>query len=152
MTGKGIAFANDWPLADGGGGSDLSHKRAALRDLCDLIDSGFERGRFTERAYSALSARMFGHIAEFTIHGFHGAWFSTPQRQAAWVARAARGGPWGFHDAARPELWGDVEHGVAAYLEVSGAAARVTAEAAATVEREERAQLAALLAKYGGGK
>lgn len=109
-----------------------------------LSDHSYEQ--FSDTAYDALSHHMFGHVAEFTRHGFYHAWLSTPQQRARFVSRAlARD----FADLTRSRLWGDVERAIVTWLRDSGVGEQIIAEGAAATEREERATLADLIAKYG---
>lgn len=125
-------------------------KARVANTLIAFLEGGRDKAAFLADAdvYWALSQKLYGHIAEFSEHGFYGAWFETPQRAARWVERAMKGGPYGFSDMARPRLWGDVERELARHLDSSGLGARIIAEAQADTEATERAQLRELLAKY----
>jgi len=123
-------------------------KAKTANALIAFLEAGCPRDLFTEDIYHALSQKLYGHAAEFTIHGFYGSWFETKEQQARWVERAEKGGPYGFSDPERPILWGDVERAIAAYLVNSGLGLRIRREAAAAVEEREKEQLAALVAKY----
>ena len=123
-------------------------KAKVANELIAFLEAGRPRELFSETIYHALSQKLYGHIAEFGPSGFYGAWFETPQAAARWVERAEKGGPYGFSDPKRPILWGDVERAIAAYLVNSGLGLRIKQEARDDTERQERAQLAELLAKY----
>jgi hypothetical protein len=124
-------------------------KAKAANDLAEFLSSGtYERDLFTEDAYAGLNLHMFGHIAEFSIHGFFNVWFETPEARAKWVRYARNGGAYGFHDLSRPRLWGDVERKLVEWLDTSGVGDRLIEEGRSNIERRERAQLRELLAKY----
>ena len=123
-------------------------KAKAANDLAVFLEAGCPRDLFTEEAYKGLSVHMFGHIAEFSIHGFYGTWFSTPEQRAYWVEYVRRGGAYGFHAEDRADTYGDVERKIVSWLDESGVGDRFIEAGRSNTEREERAQLRELLAKY----
>jgi hypothetical protein len=125
-----------------------SKKHAAANALAKFLEAGCPRELFTDVVYDALHLHMFGHIAEFSIHGFYGVWFSTPEARAHWVEYARRGGAYGFHND-RADLWGDVERRIVRWLDESGVGDKLVEAGRSNTEAAERAQLAALKAKYG---
>lgn len=73
--------------------------------LVRFVESGFNPNLFHKELYTRLSM-CFGHIAHFNKYGFYETWFSTPERQADWLAyvstRTIYGDPgWTFSDVER---------------------------------------------------
>lgn len=135
---------------------NASVKHVFFLQFTRWLAAGCDRAEFVKRPtpkasppmYEALMQHLFGHIAEFTEHGFYGAWFSTPQQRARWVQYARNGGAFGLHDIRRTDCWGDVERAVLAWLRESGVGDELIVAGRTQTEIEERAQLAALKAKY----
>jgi hypothetical protein len=124
-------------------------KAQALEALARFVEGGFQRKAFTRRLYDALHLHMYGHIAEFNIDGFYGAWFSTLARQVGWVEYVIDGGAYGQRPASDPaHTWSDAERAFRRWLTASPIPRRLRDEMAAATERAERALLAELLAKY----
>ena len=145
---KGYPFDN--PINPRGAPWARPEKKAkAANDLAVFLAADCPRELFTEDAYDGLHQHMFGHIAEFTLGGFYNTWFSTPEQRAAWVEYAYRGGVYGFHSTDRPELWGDVERMIVAWLKSTGIGNRLIQQGEQHTEDLERAELARLKEKYG---
>ncbi len=61
---------------------NTAEDKARMADkLTKFILNGFQQGSFTKEMYKRLST-MFGHIAEYNIHGFYTVWFDD---DAAWT-------------------------------------------------------------------
>lgn len=145
---KGYAFDNRIK-PKGAPWATQEKKAKSANDLAVFLEAGCPRNLFTEEAYYGLNQHMFGHIAEFSIHGFYNVWFSTPEARANWVWYARDGGAYGFHALEeRPDLWGDVERKIVSWLDESGVGDRLVEAGRSNTERTERAQLRELLAKY----
>jgi hypothetical protein len=129
-------------------GGSAADKAKAANQLLAFLRAGCPQHLFSERIYRALSQHSFGHIAEFSRHGFYATWFSSPQARSAWWRYVARGGAYGFHDPERTDLWGDVERALVAEIEGSGLGDELIEAGAAATEAEERAELARLQDKY----
>lgn len=127
------------------------NKRRFFDTFCLWLAGGCNRAlwmRDEQIMYEALHLSLFGHVAEFTAHGFYGSWFETPQDRARWVEYARRGGAHGLHPIERSDLWGDVERAIIAWLNESGVGDALIEDGRSDTERQEREQLRTLLARY----
>lgn len=131
--------ATQWDSAD--------DKAKAANALAAFVEAGMPESRFTKSVYHTLYQHMFSHIAHFDRYGFFATWFSTAEQRAEWIAYALRGGIFG--SVGDPAFtWSDVEAAFTEWLGDSDLPGRFEREARDTVETRERAQLAALEAKY----
>jgi hypothetical protein len=129
--------------------SVTAHDKALwLTQFKRFVQSGFSRGNFTKRLYDGLHVSMFGHIAEYNIHGFYEVWFSGPEERARWVHYVNRGGAFGLHSEDRKDCWGDIERACLFWLQESGMTTAIIKAAGEKVRSDELAILAALKAKY----
>lgn len=111
--------------------------------LAAWIVGGFPDSGWGPKLYDQL-CNLFSHIAHFNRHEFHATWFSTPESRAEWVDHVLRQRCFG--DPAY--TWSDVEKAFQTWLRSHIVAAQIRADAVASTEARERAQLAALLKKY----
>jgi hypothetical protein len=76
--------------------------------LTKFILNGFQQSSFTKDMYKRLST-MFGHIAEYDIHGFYSVWFEDDAACLKWAENAMRGGVLGFVVGDPVWTWSDIE-------------------------------------------
>ena len=69
----------------------------------------------TKEMYKRLS-NMFGHIAEYNIHGLYSAWFEDDQACLKWAENAVRGGLLGFVVGDTAWTWSDVEKAIQMWI------------------------------------
>jgi hypothetical protein len=113
--------------------------------FCRFVEGGFKDKALTEGLYRRLSM-CFGHIAHFNRVGFYEHFFATTQGKIHFLQQCARWDRFGD-----PRFtFSDVESKLAAWLVAEGWVDKLEAQRAAEVERQERATLARLQAKYGG--
>lgn len=74
-------YSEDYPLHDDSYG--MTDERFA-KILCDFVDSGFERKKFTLALYHKLCQQFF-HIAHYNIDGFYGTWFARLEQRIQWL-------------------------------------------------------------------
>ena len=76
--------------------------------IMKFILNGFQQPSFTKEIYKRLST-MFGHIAEYDIHGFYHVWFADDAASLKWAENALNGGVLGFVVGDPAWTWSDVE-------------------------------------------
>jgi hypothetical protein len=86
-------------------------KAEMANKITKFILNGFQRPSFKKDMYRHLSC-MFGHIAEYDIHGFHLTWFDDDQACQRWVENVQRGGVLGFIVGDPTWTWSDVERAI----------------------------------------
>lgn len=89
-------------------GSTTEDKARMTNRITKFILSGFQQSSFTKEIYKRLST-MFGHIAEYDIHGFYHVWFEDDAACLKWVENAMKGGVLGFVVGDPAWTWSDVE-------------------------------------------
>jgi len=95
---------------------NTAEDKARMADkLTKFILNGFQQGSFTKEMYKRLST-MFGHIAEYNIHGFYTVWFDDDAACLKWVENAMRGGVLGFVVGDPAWTWSDVERAIQKWL------------------------------------
>src|SRR4030067_661663 len=95
---------------------NTAEDKARMADkLTKFILNGFPQGSFTKEIYKRLST-MFGHIAEYNIHGFYAVWFEDDAACLKWVENAMRGGVLGFVVGDPVWTWSDVEKAIQKWL------------------------------------
>ena len=99
---------------------NTAEDKARMADkLTKFILNGFQQGSFTKEMYKRLST-MFGHIAEYNIHGFYTVWFDDDAACLKWVENAMRGGVLGFVVGDPAWTWSDVERAIQKWLSDNG--------------------------------
>ena len=83
-------------------------KAKMANKLTKFILNGFQQGSFTKDMYQRLSS-MFGHIAEYNLHGFYHVWFEDDVACLKWAENVIRGGVLGFIVGDPHFTWSDVE-------------------------------------------
>ena len=95
---------------------NTAEDKARMADkLTKFILNGFQQGSFTKEMYKRLST-MFGHIAEYNIHGFYTVWFDDDAACLKWAENAMRGGVLGFVVGDPAWTWSDVERAIQKWL------------------------------------
>jgi hypothetical protein len=95
---------------------NTAEDKARMADkLTKFILNGFQQGSFTKEMYKRLST-MFGHIAEYNIHGFYTVWFDDDAACLKWAENAMRGGVLGFVVGDPAWTWSDVERALQKWL------------------------------------
>jgi hypothetical protein len=82
--------------------------------LKDFIRKGCPADRFPKTKYNRLS-RMFGHIAEYDVHGFINTWFSRDRHKLAFVEKILRYPCYGDPSY----TWSDVETAIQEWIRSS---------------------------------
>ena len=123
-------------------------KAKAANDLASFVERGMPEKGWRKGIYYTLHLHLFGHIAHYDQWGFFGTWFSTPEQRADWIEYALKGGWVGLGIGDPAYTWSDVELAFTSWLRDSGLSERFAREASDTIETRERAQLAALKARY----
>jgi len=90
-------------------------KAKMANKLTKFILNGFQQGSFTKDMYKRLSS-MFGHIAEYNIHGFYTVWFEDDAACLKWAENAMRGGVLGFVVGDPAWTWSDVEKAIQKWI------------------------------------
>ena len=90
-------------------------KAGMANKLTKFILNGFQPDAFTKELYKRLSS-MFGHIAEYNLHGFYTVWFADDEACVRWVQNALRGGVLGFVVGDPAWTWSDVEKALQGWL------------------------------------
>ena len=90
-------------------------KARIANKLTKFILNGFQQSSFTKDLYKRLST-MFGHIAEYDIHGFYSVWFDDDAACLKWAENAMRGGVLGFVVGDPAWTWSDVEKAIQKWL------------------------------------
>ena len=99
---------------------NTAEDKARMADkLTKFIFNGFQQDSFTKEMYKRLST-MFGHIAEYNIHGFYTVWFDDDAACLKWVENAMRGGVLGFVVGDPAWTWSDVERAIQKWLSDNG--------------------------------
>ena len=99
---------------------NTAEDKARMADkLTKFILNGFQQGSFTKEMYKRLST-MFGHIAEYNIHGFYTVWFDDDAACLKWAENAMRGGVLGFVVGDPAWTWSDVERAIQKWLSDNG--------------------------------
>ncbi len=83
--------------------------------ITKFILNGFQQPSFTKEIYRRLST-MFGHIAEYDIHGFYHVWFADDAACLRWTENAVKGGVLGFVVGDPAWTWSDVEKALQAWM------------------------------------
>jgi hypothetical protein len=83
-------------------------KARMTNKITKFILNGFQQPSFTKEIYKRLST-MFGHIAEYDIHGFYHIWFADDAACLKWAENAMKGGVLGFVVGDPAWTWSDVE-------------------------------------------
>ena len=83
--------------------------------ITKFILNGFQQPAFTKELYKRLST-MFGHIAEYDIHGFYHVWFEDDAACLKWAENAMKGGVLGFVVGDPAWTWSDVEKALQAWM------------------------------------
>lgn len=122
-------------------------KAKAANDLASFVERGMPAKGWRKGIYHTLEGHMFGHIAHYNMFGFFDTWFRTPEQRADWIRYALGGGVYGVNGSPA-HTWCDVEQAFIEWLSGTDLPDRFAREASDTVEARERAQLAALEAKY----
>ena len=95
---------------------NTAEDKARMADkLTKFILNGFQQGSFTKEMYKRLST-MFGHIAEYNLHGFYTVWFEDDAACLKWAENAMRGGVLGFVVGDPAWTWSDVERAIQKWL------------------------------------
>lgn len=68
--------------------SSSADKEKFEKQFKKLVTKGFQRSDFPKWFYTRLSM-TFSHIAHYDIHGFWETWFSTADKQAAFLRHTA---------------------------------------------------------------
>ncbi len=114
--------------------------------MVSWIQRDFPLNGWTKNLYHHLS-NMYGHIAHYNQIGFYGNWFETIHQRLEWLQYIAHKGNFGC--LGDPTwTWSDVEQAFSAWVCQSGLIECYQQRCAQDIERRERAQLAALQAKY----
>jgi len=108
-----------------------------------FVTRSFKPTLFPKWFYQRLS-NTFGHIAHYDQGGFYETWFSSLNRQLAFLKRTAESEIYGDVEY----TFSDVERVLKAWVIESGLVAQYQAAVDATVETNERAELARLQTKY----
>ena len=90
-------------------------KAKMANKLTKFILNGFQHASFTKDMYKRLSS-MFGHIAEYDIHGFYTVWFEDDAACLKWAENAMRGGVLGFVVGDPAWTWSDVEKAIQKWI------------------------------------
>ena len=99
---------------------NTAEDKARMADkLTKFILNGFQQGSFTKEMYKRLST-MFGHIAEYNLHGFYAVWFKDDAACLKWAENAMRGGVLGFVVGDPAWTWSDVERAIQKWLSDNG--------------------------------
>jgi hypothetical protein len=120
--------------------------------MSSWIQEGFPKSGWTSNLYYHLYQHMYNHIAHSNAHGFWCEWFSTLPQQVDWLDYARRGGASGIRSGDPSASWCDVEEAFTTWLRTSGIVEQYRTTLAQAIEAYERAQLAALQAKYPKGE
>lgn len=99
--------ATQWNSAD--------DKARMANKLTKFILNGFQQASFTKEMYKRLST-MFGHIAEYNIHGFYSVWFKDDTACLKWAENAMRGGVLGYVVGDPVWTWSDVEKAIQKWI------------------------------------
>ena len=121
-------------------------KARTTNAILKFIDSGFDRDLFTRQVYSGGLMYMFGHIAHYNQSGFFSTWFDSDSDILNWLVYVSEARLYGDADCTLIE----VERIVQKFVRDSGLIALYEGRIARAQEEAERAQLAALKAKYEG--
>lgn len=119
------------------GMTDLEFANALAR----LITSGFQPTHFTKKLYLRLM-NQFQHIAHYDQHGFFAEWFSSTERQLAFLEHTLEYRSW-FPDQ-------PVEQIIRAWIKRENLYEQQCAIVAGQTEARERKLLARLQQKYEG--
>ena len=83
--------------------------------ITKFILNGFQQPAFTKELYKRLST-MFGHIAEYDIHGFYHVWFEDDAACLKWAENAMKGGVLGLVVGDPAWTWSDVEKALQVWM------------------------------------
>lgn len=125
-------------------------KAKAANDLASFVERGMPEKGWRKGIYHTLYQHLFSHIAHYDQFGFFDTWFRTAEQRAEWAEYVLRGGAFGYAGRSGDPAftWSDVEAAFIEWFRDSGLPERFEREARDTVETRERAQLAALKARY----
>ena len=99
--------ATKWNTAD--------DKARMANKITKFILNGFQRPSFTKEVYTRMSC-MFGHIAEYNIHGFYTTWFEDDTTCLKWAENVMHGGVLGFVVGDPAWTWSDVEKAIQKWI------------------------------------
>jgi hypothetical protein len=143
LKGKGTRFdARDFTSSNSGAAGD---KAKWANQFVKFILGGFQQGSFNMNLYRRLRA-MFGHCAEYDIHGFYFVWFADTHKCLLWVETVTTSWLCGIGNPAF--TWSDVEIALIKWLKESNIHDQIAGYLQAETENQERAQLEALKQKY----
>ena len=143
LKGKPGEFkAEDFTTSNFGTAED---KATWANKFTKFILGGFQKGSFNKKIYRRLHM-MFGHCAEYDIHGFYATWFSTTQTRLHWVEHVTSSWLVGIGD---PRFtWSDVEKKLVQWIQENNIYEQVSEYLEAETEVKEHAVLAALQNRY----
>ena len=125
--------------------STVADKEKFERQFKRFVLSGFKQTQFPKWFYNRLS-NCFSHIAHYNQDGFFHVWFSTTEKQKAFLINAARHPCYG-----QPEYtFCDVEKVLQRWIKDSGLVEKYSVQVAFETELRERELLATLKSKYEG--
>lgn len=111
-----------------------------------FVESDFKSSLFFDWFYTRLSM-TFHHIANFSGYGFYQTWFQTTQSRLEFLHHTVN---YGTHPMSDPtSTYCDVERALIEWLIKSPHLAKYQAKVNEELERNDRAELARLQAKYG---
>lgn len=90
-------------------------KARMANKITKFILNGFQRSTFTKEMYQRMSC-MFGHVAEYDIHGFYTTWFADDTACLRWTENVVRGGVLGFVVGDTAWTWSDVEKAIQKWM------------------------------------
>jgi hypothetical protein len=143
LKGKAVKFeAKDFVASNSATAED---KAKWANKFVKFILGGFQSGSFNKDLYGRLRA-MFGHCAEYDIHGFYFVWFDDAYKCLHWVETVTTSWLCGVGNPAF--TWSDVEIVLIKWLKESNIHDQIARYMQAETEEQERAQLTALKLKY----
>lgn len=125
--------------------SSAEEKAKFANHFVRLVESGFKETMFQKWFYTRMS-KCFGHIAHYNQGGFYNVWFTNTENQLAFLKHCLQGGGYGS-----PEFtYSDVERSLKTWIREMELILKMETQISKASESSERAQLAALKAKYEG--
>lgn len=122
---------------------DTARDKAAFANwFVAFVTKGFPRSQFHKARYRRLSM-MWGHIAEFDVHGFYGTWCANTAQRLRFLRATQRVMP-----GDPTYTWVDVENVLAKWVRDQHLIESYAAKVQAETEAAERARLAELKATY----
>lgn len=111
--------------------------------LADFVLSDFSQKKWKKGLYKKLSC-MFGHIAEYDMHGFYHVWFRSTAAKVRWIQNVLNSPCYG-----EPAFThSDVERAIQTWLKQSGLLEEYQRRLASEVECAEKKEYERLRAKY----